>query len=277
MGPYLESTAKRIESLESNLAVQKARNERLEGSCKRLWDIMKVHIAPMIDDLRRSSKESEPAPASPIPPLHPAALRTPVSIPPSSSSTTPSHWPFQHSQLPITPQLPITRRLPTSSAPPPSPSSEGLNHLLSLHEILRTDVSSMNSRIDGITSSLQHFMSSYTESESRANMMLLNDVLRMKEDLAHTNAAMFSMRAQLGWLSRINGVGAAGAGTAMGRQVGGPGGQNVPMGAREEAEGPSSSNAAGAGGPSTSDGRPLAAGFGRRSSDGHSSQERVKL
>lgn len=282
MGPYLESTSKRIDTLESNLAAQKIRNEGLEGCYKQLWDIVKVHIVPTMSDWQPSTQQSELVSTSSAPVPHTSTSQTPRSITSNGPLIHPSHNFSSRSRHAI------NQRLPISSAPAPSPSSDGLNHLLSLHEVLRTEVLSMNSRIDSISSSLQHFMSSYTDSESRANMMLINDVLRMKEEVAHTSAAMSSMRSQLTWLIRIHSfgaaratgagaAGAAGAGAAVGRQIGDPGGQIVPVDAREQTEGASSSRAAGLSGPSSSDGGPLIVGYVRRSSDGHSSQEKMKL
>lgn len=274
LGPYLKFSASKMVTLEANLAVQKDRNERLEATCKRLWDIMKIHIVPTIDKLRHSTDPSQP-PSSP-------STRTP------QPSTTSHYVPTINPNGPDNPpsQFLFPNPLPPTSHhslsySPPSNSPDPFTHLLSLHESLRNDVSSMNTRIDGITSSLDNFMAAYTESESRANMMLLNDVLRIKEDLAHTNAALFSLRAQVGWLSRMNGMGVGLTGTRPGRQLGG-GGQNVQglstASTDSQAQGDTGGPSAVVGGPSmTGAGRPPGVEYGRRSSDGHSSQERVKL
>lgn len=262
LGPYLKQSAGKMGMLESNLAVQKDRNERLEATCKRLWDIMKIHIVPTIDELRRSSNPAQP-----------------VALSPTGVSQPSTHYPSPSTTINSTAQPQPNLLAAPSSSTRPSPVADPLTHLLSLHEFLRTDVSSMNTRIESITSSLDNFMAAYTESESRANMMLLNDVLRIKEDLAHTNAALFSLRAQVGWLSRMNGMGANLA-TGIGRHVEGgtnmqspaanaPGNRNDNTDAGASVSANAGELSTGAGG---SDGD-----VGRRPSDRQNSQERVKL
>ena len=59
-------------------------------------------------------------------------------------------------------------------------------HLLSLHESLRTEVERVSSAV--------------AELDARANVMMMNESLRNKEDMAHTNAALSNVRMQLHWL-----------------------------------------------------------------------------
>ncbi|KAB8342930.1 hypothetical protein FH972_022527 [Carpinus fangiana] len=68
-----------------------------------------------------------------------------------------------------------------------APFDSATHHLLSLHESLREE--------------LDRVASSISEVDARASMMIINENLRLKEDLAHTNAVIGSMRMQLQWLT----------------------------------------------------------------------------
>ncbi|KAF1930902.1 uncharacterized protein M421DRAFT_361862 [Didymella exigua CBS 183.55] len=70
------------------------------------------------------------------------------------------------------------------SSEPPFDSQ--VHHLLTLHENLREEVSRMST--------------SLTEVEGRANMMIINESQRNKDEMLHTNAAINNMRMQLHWL-----------------------------------------------------------------------------
>jgi hypothetical protein len=79
----------------------------------------------------------------------------------------------------------------------PSPSPEQANqaqqHLLALHESLRGNVTVLENDISHIANNL-------ADLDARSSMQIMNETLRIKEDLAHTNAALFSTRAQVQWL-----------------------------------------------------------------------------
>lgn len=79
---------------------------------------------------------------------------------------------------------PIT---PSSAAPEYPPFDSATHHLLSLHESLREEV-------DRVTSAVSTL-------DARTSMMIMNESLRVKEDMAHTNAAIGAMRMQLQWLT----------------------------------------------------------------------------
>lgn len=68
-----------------------------------------------------------------------------------------------------------------------APFDSATHHLLSLHESLREE--------------LDRVASSVSEVDARASMMIMNENLRLKDDLAHTNAVIGSMRMQLQWLT----------------------------------------------------------------------------
>lgn len=66
------------------------------------------------------------------------------------------------------------------------PFDSATHHLLSLHESLREEV-------DRVSAAL-------SELDAKSSMMLMNESLRAKEDMAHTNAAVNAIRMQLHWL-----------------------------------------------------------------------------
>ncbi|KAL2829291.1 hypothetical protein BDW59DRAFT_142445 [Aspergillus cavernicola] len=64
--------------------------------------------------------------------------------------------------------------------------SNATTYLLSLHESLREEVAQLSHGI--------------TDLDARASMAIMNECLRLKEDMAHTNAAVTSIRMQVQWL-----------------------------------------------------------------------------
>ena len=66
------------------------------------------------------------------------------------------------------------------------PFDSATHHLLSLHESLREEV-------DRVSAAL-------SELDAKSSMLLMNESLRVKEDMAHTNAAVNAIRMQLHWL-----------------------------------------------------------------------------
>jgi len=78
--------------------------------------------------------------------------------------------------------------VPSSSgtASDAGPFDSTAHHLLCLHESLRVEVDRVSAAV--------------SEVDAKASMMVINESLRVKEDLSHTNAAIGSMRVQLHWL-----------------------------------------------------------------------------
>lgn len=72
---------------------------------------------------------------------------------------------------------------PTSTS---NSNSTQTTYLLALHESLRDEVAQLSHAI--------------TDLDARASMAIMNECLRIKEDMAHTNAAMNSVRMQVQWL-----------------------------------------------------------------------------
>jgi TRAF-type zinc finger len=92
-------------------------------------------------------------------------------------------------------------------------SSTALTYLLSLHESLREEVSQLSQAI--------------TDLDSRASMAILNESMRVNEDMAHTSAAINTIRMQIHWLlnprlQQGHRLGSAAAGGAGGDSNSGP-------------------------------------------------------
>lgn len=81
---------------------------------------------------------------------------------------------------------PTTVASAAAAGPENPPFDSATHHLLSLHESLREEV-------DRVASAL-------SELDAKSSMMLMNESLRAKEDMAHTNAAVNAIRMQLHWL-----------------------------------------------------------------------------
>ncbi|KAL8805370.1 MAG: hypothetical protein Q9223_005254 [Gallowayella weberi] len=72
----------------------------------------------------------------------------------------------------------------------PEPYESTPHQLLSGHESLRRDVERLSMNISSL--------------DAKASMMVLNESLQVKNELAHTNAAISSIRMQLNWLTSAN-------------------------------------------------------------------------
>lgn len=120
-------------------------------------------------------------------------------------------------------------------------SSNATTYLLSLHESLREEVSQVSHALNDL--------------DARASMTIMNECLRIKEDMAHTNAAVNSVRMQVQWLMNPRLYNGARASAMRGPSTGNEGAR--PQLASQSISGPSSS-----GGSSLESLRP------RRSSDG---------
>ncbi len=112
-----------------------------------------------------------------------------------------------------------------SAVPETAPFDSATHHLLSLHESLREEVDRVST--------------AFSELDAKTSMMLMNESLRSKEDMAHTNAAVNAIRMQLHWLisARLqtqtrasNGAPAAGpSGSPRGGLGGATGGPGLPV------------------------------------------------
>lgn len=88
----------------------------------------------------------------------------------------------------VSPTRPHSRSPSQTRASDPSVdrSSGMFSYLLSLHEALREEVAGLSLAL--------------TDLDGRASMAVMNESLRIKEDMAHTNSAVNSIRMQIHWL-----------------------------------------------------------------------------
>lgn len=75
---------------------------------------------------------------------------------------------------------------PTPSPEDNSPFDSTAHHLLCMHESLREEIGRVSAAV--------------SELDAKTSMMVINESLRTKEELAHTNAAVGGMRMHLHWL-----------------------------------------------------------------------------
>ncbi|KAI9721971.1 MAG: hypothetical protein M1812_001929 [Candelaria pacifica] len=90
--------------------------------------------------------------------------------------------------------LPPSPTSPHTTAATEDPAFDSATHyLLLLHESLREEVGRVSTAISDL--------------DAKTSMMVINEGLRMKDDMAHTNAAINSLRMQMHWLvsSRMHG------------------------------------------------------------------------
>ncbi|KAI9703856.1 MAG: hypothetical protein M1836_007628 [Candelina mexicana] len=83
---------------------------------------------------------------------------------------------------------------PHTTAPAETPAFDSATHyLLLLHESLREEVGRVSTAVSDL--------------DAKSSMMIINEGLRMKDDMAHTTAAINSLRMQMHWLvsSRLHG------------------------------------------------------------------------
>lgn len=236
LAPYLQNQAEKVETLQTELAREKARSENLEGGINRLWEILTKQLAPVVDTLSQSRRNESHHGAGVDNRHHTVEAQLSNEVSAESSSA-------------------IVR------AGAISPNSRSTRHLLSLHEGLRGQVDGLANQVSGLDQSLATI-------DARQSMTLMNETLRIREDLAHLNAGLITLRSQMNWLLNHRNAQWRGRG----------GSPAVTTLLDTESTVPQTSNATTLTGSTSTSGtaggvRPQV----RRSSSGHSSQERVKL
>lgn len=241
LAPSLRAQASLLAEMKSELDWTKSRNEVLENALDRM------------NELGRSEHQSTP------PGSQPAAPRDEFSLPPLG------FYDSNHSQQELSGPWDALQ-LPTSAEQHVPVDSTSQQHLLALHESLRTNFANLQVDVRDLSSNL-------ADVDARISMHIMNETLRIKEDLAHTNAALFATRSQIQWLINRERVGQQMAvrGRAPPPAASSSSQAAATVSAAPMARGPSSE---GSGGEQTMD-SVLATRATRRSSGG--SQERVKL
>ena len=169
MAPYLKRQSQLLQSLQEQLAMVKVRNEVLETGFDKINDIVTDRVLPHIDHSDRS-----PPPESDIEEIERDHVPSAIS----------------HRDLLMPAHL---RALTPSPDPETTSIAQTQQHLLALHESLRGTVSNLENDITVMANNI-------VDLDARSSMQIMNETLRIKEELAHTNAALFSTRSQVQWL-----------------------------------------------------------------------------
>jgi Zinc finger, C3HC4 type (RING finger)/TRAF-type zinc finger len=157
----------RLEPLENELRQAKQRAAFLEDGVDRFLEIIDTEMR--FRKMRQNQTMfdvTNPATSDPTDPL------TASTVDPSPSA---SHKP------------------PTATLTGPHPQESHHHHLLALHETLQATV---NSTI----TTLHQLQQTVSEVDARNSMLTMNETMRIKEELAITNNALYSTRAQVNWL-----------------------------------------------------------------------------
>jgi hypothetical protein len=169
LAPSLKAQASLLAEIKSELAWTKSRNEVLENALDQLNELGRNERQP-VPTVRRPGRPS-----------------TAEFSLPSLGFEDSQQWqqelsgPWNELQLPTNPEQ--HEAVDTTSQ----------QHLLALHESLRTNFANLQVDVRDLSGNL-------ADVDARISMHIMNETLRIKEDLAHTNAALFATRSQLQWL-----------------------------------------------------------------------------
>ena len=178
LAPSLKAQASLLTELQEELAQTKMRNEILEATCDKMSELLREQLLPLV----RQGRPSELSDMRPH----------------SSGSQTDLTGLMYYQGIDAGSNLGGEPRSPPRQQLSPVPTSQ--QHLLALHESLQTSFTSLESDFNQMSNNL-------AELDARTSMHIMNETLRIKEDLAQTNAALFSTRAQVQWLLNRERVG----------------------------------------------------------------------
>lgn len=177
LAPHLQKQDQLLKSLQEQLTMAKVRNEVLENGFEKIHEVINDNILPRISPSDQSGGDN-----SDVEEIERDEI-------PSATS---------HRDLLMPAHL---RALTPSPDPELSSISQTQQHMLALHESLRGNVTNLEQDISALANQI-------SDLDARTSMHLMNETLRIKEDLAHTNAALFSTRAQVQWLLNRERMGA---------------------------------------------------------------------
>ncbi|EER38465.1 TRAF-type zinc finger protein [Histoplasma capsulatum var. duboisii H88] len=168
LGPYLDAQASRMESMESTIKQLRQRNEILEDGIANIRSILGGHVSPL-----------QPDPQTEVSPI----IR----------SDSPLSLSFEHLDISSSEASNNPANDPTDGVSPPyqeiasSPSpSNTTTYLLSIHESLREEVTQLSNAISDI--------------DARVNMSIMNEGIRLRDEMAHISAGVNAIRMQVHWL-----------------------------------------------------------------------------
>ncbi|OAX81664.1 hypothetical protein ACJ72_03996 [Emergomyces africanus] len=168
LGPYLETQASRIESMESTIKQLRQRNEILEDGIANI----RSTIAQILPPQANPQTEILPVVRSDSP------LSLPLELLNVSAGPEISNDPTSEPTDNVTPSFPEFTPIP--------PASNTTTYLLSIHESLREEVTQLSNAMSDI--------------DARVNMSIMNESIRLRDEMAHISAGVNTIRMQVHWL-----------------------------------------------------------------------------
>ncbi|ETN45194.1 uncharacterized protein HMPREF1541_10071 [Cyphellophora europaea CBS 101466] len=170
LAPHLKKQSSLLQSLTDQLTLTKVRNEVLETSLDKITDLLNTRILPSI----------------------------PSQAPTRAPSPTPSSLSIEEIPRHSDPPLALPAHLRPLTPNPPATGPSGHPHLneldiLNLHTHLSDSMTNLSTQLLTVQNNL-------ADLDARTSMMVMNETLRLKEDLAQQGAGLFSTRAQVQWL-----------------------------------------------------------------------------
>ena len=178
LAPFLQKQSRVIATLQERLTQAQVRNDILENGLTRTQDLIRLRLSTQSNTTSSSSSIIEEIERSQQTP----GLRLDNTT--NSVLTLPAHL----RDLTPSPSLSATHVQNHNNN-----IATQTQLLLSQHESLRHDVNRFESDLATLAAGLEQL-------DGRTSMQIMNETLRIKEDLAHTNAALFSTRAQVQWM-----------------------------------------------------------------------------
>lgn len=214
LAPHMKKQSLLLQSLSEQLTITKIRNEALETGFERLNELITNTIQPRLDSLTTSHRDDN------------ASVSDIEEIPRHDLSVLPAHL------RELTPS-------PTGPRQSPFPYLQ--------HQTLQSDILP---RLSSLESNFDTLQSHLSDLDARSSLALMNETLRIGEELAHLNGAMYSTRTQVQWLlNRERILGQREAMSAMGARgrVGAPASSqqpgNAPQNSTASADASASANA----------------------------------
>lgn len=194
LAPFLEKQQSLAKNLQRSLDQQSRRNDILESGLDRLNEIITNSIQPRLDQITTTTMPSSIS--------HNEDDPSEIEEIPRSPSSLQHHLSNHHQQY------------PSYALPDPALT----NTLQTLHDRLNT----LDSQFQ--TSHLDNHRA-LRDLDARTSLALMNETLRIREELAHLNGGMYSVRAQVAYLINqgrlasqrdvVSGAGGSGGGSGI--------------------------------------------------------------
>ena len=186
LAPSMKAQAALLDRVKGELAWTKTRNEIVESALDRMCDQMSFE--PLADLPSWSPLGPEDSMRSVV---SQRTQRQDVRAPRLPLIPATGRFAIEDSQGTDTERGRLQSEIESGSPASPNPTSQ--QHLLALHESLRISLNNVQSEVSSLSASI-------ADVDARNSMHIMNETLRIKEDLAHTNAALITTRSQVEWL-----------------------------------------------------------------------------